>query len=279
MLTAIALAAVLGGTPAQPGNLTLSNVRMTVGELGPPREGSKLLPGDVLFIAYDIDGLTIDGEGVAKYTMAMEVTDAAGKLIFKQDPRELQDFVPLRGNKLPARAYITVGLDQPPGNYSCKISVTDPKTKVTGSLNVKFEVLKKDFGIVAVYTSYDVRGELSAPTTGQVGQTIYVQFSIASFERDAKTKQPSVEILFQVYDDKGTALLVDGGNKPTPRKHIQDDKSAVQTKEGDGAFALQFPLFMNRPGKFVVEITATDLTTPTKKKFVYKLPITVNPAN
>src|SRR6266542_32605 len=151
MLTTIALA-LLAGTPAQPGDLKLSNVRLTVGELGPPREGSKLLPGDVLFIAYDIDGITIDGEGIAKYTMAMEVADGAGKLIFKQDPRDLSDFVPLRGNKMPARAYITVGLDQPPGTYTCKIVVTDPKTKATGNLNVKFEVAKKDFGVVAVYT-------------------------------------------------------------------------------------------------------------------------------
>ena len=43
--------------------------------------------------------------------MAMEVTDAANKPIFKQDPRELMDFVPLRGNRLPARAFITIGLD------------------------------------------------------------------------------------------------------------------------------------------------------------------------
>lgn len=279
MLTAIALATILGSTPAQPGTLNLTNVRMTIGELGPPRDNSKLLPGDVLFIAYDIDGLTINNDGVAKYTMAMEVTDAAGKLIFKQDPRELEDFVPLRGNKMPARAYITVGLDQPPGNYNCKISVTDTKTKAIGSLNQKFEVLKKDFAVVAVYTSYDGRGEISAPTTGQVGQTVFLQFSIAGFERDQKTKQPNVEIQFQVYDDKGTPLFADEKGIPKPRKHIQDDKSAQMVKETDGAFALQFPIFMNRPGKFVVEITATDNASPAKKKFVYKLPITINSAN
>jgi hypothetical protein len=276
MLTTIALA-LLAGTPAQPGALQLNNVRMTVGELGPPREGNKLLPGDVLFIAYDIDGITIDGEGTAKYTMAMEVSDDAGKLIFKQDPRDLADFVPLRGNKLPARAYITVGLDQPPGAYNCKIVVTDPKTKATGNLNVKFEVAKKDFGIVAVYTSHDPEGKISSPTSGQVGQTLNIHFSIASFERDAKLKQPDVEIEFQVYDDKGNALLVNPEGKPSPRKHIQDAKSANPVKETDGAFALQFPLFMNRPGKFAVEIKATDRVS--KKTSTYKLPVTITAAN
>jgi hypothetical protein len=270
MLTTIALA-VLAGVPAQPAELKLNNVRMTVGELGPPRDGSKLLPGDVLFIAYNIEGLTINPDGTVKYTMAMEVTDAAGKLIFKQDPRELEDFVPLRGDRIPARAFITVGLDQPAGNYSCKITVTDPKTKSTGSLTSKFEVTKKEFGIVAVYTTHDMRGEISAPTSGQVGQTLYIQFSVASFDRDPKTKQPDVELEFQVLDEKGQPTL------GQPRKHVQDAKAVQQVKETDGAFALQFPLFMNRPGKFTVQITATDRVS--KKTATYKLPITVNAAN
>lgn len=272
MLTTLALAAALGGTPAQPaGDLKLTNVRLTVGELGPPREGAKLLPGDVLFVAYEIEGLPIDGAGVAAYQMAMEVTDSAGKLIFKQDPRDLTDFVPLRGNRIPARAYITVGLDQAPGVYTCKVKVTDPKSKAVGALEVKFEVLKKDFGIVAVYTSNDVDGQLSAPTTGQVGQTLYVQFSVASFERNPKTKHPDVALEFQVFDEKGTPILT------APLKEVMDEKSPKPVKDGDGAFALRFPLFLNRPGKFVVELRATDRVS--KKEAAYKLPITVNPAN
>ncbi len=277
MLATIALA-VLTGLPAQPaGELKLTNVRTTIGELGPARDATKLLPGDVLFIAYDIDGISIDGEGVARYTMEMEVVNAAGMRILpppnepKEKPREMTEFVPLRGNKMPARAFVTIGLDQAAGTYTCKLIVTDTKTKAIGNLAVKFEVTKKDFGVVAVYTTHDQRGELSAPTSGQVGQTIYVQFSIASFERDAKTKQPDVEVVCQLLDDKNAPTLV------TPRKHIQDAKAIQPVKDADGAFALQFPLFMNRPGKFVVEITATDRVS--KKTATYKLPVVVAPAN
>lgn len=276
MLTALAMAAVLGGTPAQPAELKLTNVRTTAGELGPVREVSKLLPGDIMFIAFDIDGLTIDPEGVAQYSMMMEVTNAAGARVLpppgeKLEPRALSEFVPLRGNKIPARAYVTAGLDQPAGMYNCKIVVADLKTKMNGTLNMKFEIAKKDFGIVAVYTSHDPKGELSAPTSGVVGQTVYIQFSIATFERDAKTKQPDVELEFQLYDEKGTPTL------PTPRKHIQDAKSINPVKEDAGAFSLQFPLFMNRPGKFTVEMKATDRVS--KKTSTYKLPFTVSPAN
>jgi hypothetical protein len=277
MLTAIALAAVLGGAPAQPSELKLTNVRMTVGELGPPREGNKILPGDVLFIAYDIDGLTIDAEGIAKYTMAMEVTNPTGRVILEQKPSDRMDFAPLRGNKLPGRAYVTVGLDEAPGQYTCKLSVTDPATKLSGSLSVKFEVLKKDLGIVAVYTSHDPKGEISAPTTAQVGETLYIHFTVASFERHPKTQQPDVLIEFQFYDAAGKPILVNAKNEPAPRKHIQDAKSVPPVKPGDGAFTLQFPLFLNRPGKFLVEMKATDNVS--KKTFTYKLQVTANPAN
>ena len=277
MLATIALA-VLTGLPAQPaGELKLTNVRLTVGELGPTREAAKLLPGDILFIAFDIDGISIDGEGVARYTIEMEVLNAAGARILpppnepKEKPRELTEFVPLRGNKMPARAFVTLGLDQAAGGYTCKLVVADTKSKATGNLAVKFEVAKKEFGVVAVYTTYDIDGRLSAPTAGQVGQTIFVQFSIASFERDAKTKQPDVEIVCQILDEKGAPLLT------TPRRHIQDAKALQPVKEADGAFPLQFPLFMSRPGTFTVEITATDRVT--KKTTAYKLPVTVAPAN
>ncbi len=255
------------GQPAPKGSLELTNVRMTVGELGPPRKDAKLLPGDILFIAFDIAGLTVDADGTAKYSMAMEVTDSAGKAIFKQDPRDLADFVPLGGNRLPARAFITIGLDQDPGAYACKITVTDPTTKASNSLSVKFEVLKRDFGILAVFTTYDERGALSAPTSGIVGQTIFIQFSVATFERNPKTKQPNIEFVFEVLDEKGQATL------PKPRRHTQE--SGVDEKVG--AFGMRFPLFMSRAGKFTVRITATDKIS--NKKSTYEMPITIAPAN
>ena len=98
-----ALAAALTSAPAQGGDLKLTNVRMTIGELGPKRTNAKFLPGDILFVGYDITGLSIEPDGLAKYKMSMEVSDTAGKSIFKQDPRELNDFIPLRGNVIPAR--------------------------------------------------------------------------------------------------------------------------------------------------------------------------------
>ena len=274
MWTPLALAAAVALAPAQPdaaGGLKLANVRFTQGELGPTRKDAKVLPGDVVFIGYDIDGLTIDPDGKTQYTMGMEVSDAAGKLIFRQDPRELNDLAPLRGATMPGRAFITVGLDQPAGAYNCKITVTDLKKKAAGSLTVKFEVGKPEFGIVQVYTGHDPGGALVAPTTGTVGQTLYVIHSVASFARDPKTKQPDVLVEYQVLDEKGQPLL----GKPIAR--VQDAKAEVQVGEKDGVFKLDFPLFLSRPGKYTVRVTASDRVA--NKKATFDLPITALPAN
>src|SRR5207248_5105763 len=107
------------------------------------------------------------------------------------------------------------------------------------------------------------RGATSAPTIGVVGQTIFIQFSVATFQRDTKTKQPNVEFLFEMLDEKGVPTL------GQPKKHIQD--SGVDEK--DGAFGMRFPLFMSRPGKFTVRITANDKVSG--KKSTYELPVTV----
>jgi hypothetical protein len=265
MWSSLALAAALSAAPAQPAGLQLTNVRMTIGELGPTRASSKILPGDILFIGFDIEGLAIDGAGNAKYTMGMEVTDAGGKPIYKQDPRELSEFIPLRGNKIPGRAFITVGLDQPAGDYLCKVTVTDPTTKASSSLQVKFQVLKAEFGIVGVVTTADGEGHVSAPTTGFVGQAIFIHFAVASFARDPKTKQPNVEIEYNVLDEKGQPIL------EKPRKQIFD--TGVEADKG--AIPWGWPLYMNRPGKFTARIIARDKVA--NKTSTYELPVTVLP--
>ena len=268
MLATLALAAATAA-PAQPpaGALQLTNVRLTVGELGPARKDSKLLPGDVLFIAFDVDGLTIDADGKTLYTVGMEVADAGGKLLFKQDPRELRDTVPLRGGKMPARAFITVGLDQPPGAYTCKLTVTDPKAKATNSFTVKFEVLKGDFGLVAINPTRDVRGQIVAPASGVVGETLWVQFTVVGFGRDAKTKQPNIEFSLEFLDEKGQPTL------GQPIRQVQD----AGINEKDAVFDQHAPVFMNRPGRFTMRVTAVDKVS--NKRAAFDLPIRIDPPN
>jgi hypothetical protein len=266
MLYALAFAA-LSAVPAQGGQLKLNNPRITIGELGPTRSSVKFLPGDILFFGYDISGLSIEADGTAKFKMEMKVVDKAGKAIFKQDARELSPFTPLRGNALPARAYLILGLDMEAGNYVLEITVEDPATKAKDTASVKFEVTKREFGVVNVYTSYDERGAISAPTSGFVGQTLYVQTTAVTFERDPTTKQPKIEFQYQFLDEKGNATLKE------PFKRIVD--GGVDEKEG--LISTRIPLFMNRPGKYTVQITALDKIG--NKKSTYDLPVTILPTN
>lgn len=273
MIPTLALLTALTLAPAQSA-LQLSNVRNTYGELGGTRPEGKLLPGDVLFVGFDIENIAINAEGKVEYTMAMEVVDKNNKPIFKQEPAKKTDFVPLGGNKLPARAYVTIGLDQEAGDYTLKLSVTDnaaPGTPTT-SFTRKFEIAKKDFGVVQVYTSIDAPGSIPAPTTGILGQAYFVQFLVVGFDRAKDPKapdkpaQPNVTLEMQPVDEKGQPTLA----KPVPFTM----EAGVDEKEG--AFSMRFLLPLTRVGKYTVKLKATDNLS--KKTATFDLPVVVMPS-
>ena len=232
MLTSVALFAALSMTPGQgqAGALTLSNPRITYGELGSNRPDNKLLPGDIFFLSFDIEGIKVSTEGRVKYGMAMEVFDAAGKSIFKQMPVERDDFLPLGGTKLPARAFVSVGVEQPAGTYTCKVTVTDLSDKdkaVSKTMEQKFEVLPRGFGIVQLYTSADDQGKIPSPLVGVSGQSMFVHFAVIGFERDKATgKQPNLTIEMVVYDKDRQPTLA----KPTVKQVPDEADGKVDEK-------------------------------------------------
>ena len=75
MMTSLTLFAALAMTPGQAG-MTLSSPRVTYGELGSTRPDTKLLPGDIFFLSFDIEGIKVSETGRVKYGMAMEVVDS-----------------------------------------------------------------------------------------------------------------------------------------------------------------------------------------------------------
>jgi hypothetical protein len=273
MMTSLTLVAALSMTPAQGAGLTLSNPRVTYGELGSPRPDNKLLPGDIFFLSFDIEGIKVNEAGRVKYSMAMEVTDSAGKSIFKQMPVERDDFLPLGGTKLPARAFVSVGVDQAPGAYTCKVTVTDMAEKekaVSKSLEQKFEVTARGFGIVQLYTAADMKGEIPAPLVGVAGQAMFVHFAVIEFQRDEKTKQPNITIEMVVYDQDRQPTLA----KPTT-KQIPDEADGKVDEKVVG-IPMRFLVPMNRQGGFLIELKATDNIS--KKTSKVYLPLRVFPA-
>src|SRR5437879_4706834 len=113
MRMTVVLAAALSLFPAQAGKLALTNVRSTQGIMGPVRSDAKLLPGDSLFLAFDIEGIQADASGKAQYSVGMAVANSQGKVQFKQEPRNLEAINALGGTRLPAHAHIDIGIDQP----------------------------------------------------------------------------------------------------------------------------------------------------------------------
>ncbi len=274
MLTTMAVIAALTMTPGQgTGGLNLTNARATYGELGSVRQDTKLVQGDIFFLSYDIEGLTVSEVGRVRYGMGMEVLDAAGKSIFKQQPVERDDFLPLGGNKLPARAFVTIGFDQPPGQYTLKVTVTDLANKekpVAKTIEQKFEVIPLAYGLVRVFTSSDSEGKIPAPLIGVAGQSMWVHFVVVDFKRDATSKQPNVTIEMTVYDKDSKPTL------PKPNVKQVPDESDGKVDEKALGVPMQFPVPLNREGGFMIELKATDNIT--KKSTKMYLPLQVFPS-
>jgi len=261
------VATALSFAPAQPpapaaGPLALTNLRTTFGEQGGPRDVKGLIPGDILFVCFDIEGIQIDETGKVQYQMFIELTDAAGKSYHKTEPTNNVNFIPLGGNKIPGRAYITVGFDQAPGDYNLTVHMTDMTNKATKNVTQKFTVLPKDFGIVAVYMSIDERGAIPAPTTGMVGQSLFIQFGLVNFARSADKKMPNIAIEMVPLDDKGTPTL----GKP----NVFNLDGGV--KEEDPVVTVRYLLPLTRAGKFTVRLKATDKISG--KSYTFNLPVT-----
>src|SRR6188508_273852 len=91
---AVAVLAGFGPSFAAGQGLALTNVRNTYGELGGTRPDSKFMPGDVVFVAFDIENITVGADGTCKYTMGMAVNDKNNKPTLKQDPAEREDYLP-----------------------------------------------------------------------------------------------------------------------------------------------------------------------------------------
>lgn len=255
VLTALTLA------PAQQaGGMRLTNDRLTYGTLGPVRTESKYLPGDVFSMTFDIEGLKTTTGNKALYSLSFQVTDAKGKLVYGEDPRDLEAILHFGGGKLPASPFWVIAPDQQPGVYEFKMTVRDQVAKVAQTMTRKFEVLPKAFGLVALQIS---NGQVQSPPTGAVGQEMFLNFAIVGFERDKAKRQPHVNLELNIFDQAKKPTL----DKPISgsfSENIPDNVVAVPT---------YFLLKLNRGGTFTVELKATD--TLTKKTSTLSIPIRI----
>jgi hypothetical protein len=266
MLSSVVLATALSLAPAQAGQLQLTNAHATYGLLGATRSDLKFLPGDNFFLSFDIEGLQVNEFGKVLYSMSIEFLNKDGKSQFRkgaEEGRDLEATNLLGGSRVPAYAFAEIGTDQPPGEYTLRVTVTDRPTKKTQTLSQKIQVLPKAFGMVRVQTAFLAREHVPAPTTGVVGQTLVVNCGVVGFEREKASRQPNVSYEMRILDESG---------KPTIAKPdvIQVNKDV---DEKWSVLEVPFVLALNRPGKFTIELKATDMIT--KKSATTTLPLAV----
>ncbi len=261
MWTTLALMAALSSAPDQGPPLNLTHVRATYGSLGPHRKDHSLLPGDQVFVAFDIEGVTADPDGRILYSMATDVLDSTGKVVFRQEPRDLEAINALGGTTLPASAHLDVGLDSPPGAYLVRVTVTDRASKRSGTLTQKFQVTDRAFGLVRLTTTTDPDGRI--PTSVfESGASLWVNCGVVGFGRNSQG-QPQVTVELRILDEKGQPTL--------PRPFTGEvGKDAPKTLT---ALPVQFHAGLNRAGRFTVELKATDQTS--NKTAILVFPLTV----
>jgi len=246
MLATLALATALSMAPAQNSELKLSNPRTTYGFLGPVRGSDKYLPGDMMFLAYDITGMSVNKEGRIKYSLAMQLNDSTGKKIFGQVPQVIEAANSLGGTTLVGFSFAELGGAQPPGKYKMVVTVRDENRKKSAEISQDFEILKKDFGIGRLDLFYDERGTVNAPRTFVAGQSAWIQFITMGFDRDA-SGNPNIEVRMRILDESGKPTIT----TPTTGETRKADKNL-------SALPWFQKIDFNRPGKFKIELEAED---------------------
>ena len=261
MWTTIALLTALGVTPAESG-LSLTHVRSTHGLLGPERKSEALPPGDVFFLCFDIEGITVEDGGKVRYSLGIEASDPSGKVVFRQKPIDTESKVSLGGTSVPAYAQLDIGLDTPSGDYQFKVVVKDLASGKEQSLTRPVKVLPRGFALVRQTVSLDTEAKYPAAVLA-CGQGVWVHCSAVEFARAAANKQPNLVFEVRVLDDSGKPTLT------KPIVHKIDKGIPANEKK----VPLAFPLSLNRAGKFTLEVVARDEVAGKTAKFV--LPLTV----
>jgi hypothetical protein len=260
-LTLLALL-IPGGADVGP---EITDLHSTYGHLGAVRpKGEGMIPGDIGSFTFAIKNLKFDKNGKAQYSVAIDVRDAKGKLLYEQKPFNSVAQSLFGGNSLPCSAQIAVPLDAMAGPVSWKVTVVDRSTMKSTEAKGQGNILAPKFGIVRVGTFADAEGKTAVAPVGVVGGTLYVDFAAAHFARDAM-KKPDVKVEMRILDDKGqptTAEPISG----RIRDDIPDDARLVP---------LQFGLTLNRAGDFTVELSARCNLCGAEEKI--RLPIRVLP--
>lgn len=244
--TSLVLVAALAAAllvPASASALDIKNFRPCYSPVpfGATRQDVKCLPGDVILFTYDIEGLKFDEKtGKASFVTIFELFDAKATLVYKKEtPSEV--VAHLGGTRMPGDAQVHMGRKQAPGKYVVRVTVHDRNAKVSKSHTHPIELLPQGFGFAMV----------QAPGVGFAGQHHATAFFLIDMKLDAN-KQPNVKLEMRVLDENGKPVA------PSVFSELPRDLPLEADLEKQNAVPMHFPLYLNRPGRFTIDIMAKD---------------------
>lgn len=254
---------------AQPGGLEIVNARPTYGFLGGTRtERNGAVPGETIHYAFEVKGIRADENSRVLYATTTQILDEAGDVVFQFGPVQSGAQLFLGGDTIPCVGHVTIPPDMKPGTYTFRVKIDDRKSKRSGQLSVTFKVVPVQFRLVNIGTFADPAGKVPATPVGVIGESLYVGFSAVGFQRDKESGQPNISLALRIFDDRG---------KPTMKKPLTGTvKSGVDRKARLlPAYTVGFTL--NRTGRFVVELAATDNVSGATSRVRFPILVTKSP--
>ena len=257
MWAALAVSTLLVAAPTDAGQLTIKNDRFTYGIYGQERKDSQVIPGDTLILAFDIEGVKAGDDGKVSYSTAMELLSKDGKSEFKENPIDRETVNALGGSHLPCWSRVSIGTDTAPGEYTVRVTVADRSVKggAPAVVERKFTVVAPRFGIILTALGYDKppTSPPPAPPVAVPGQQLLAFFMVVGFDtKPGKTAKDALQADLIVEMN-----ILDENGKPTTAKPFNGEFKEIPPEAKD-FWPVQFPLLLNRSGKYTVVFTATD---------------------
>jgi len=159
---------------------------------------------------------------------------------------------------MPADLRIGTIPTQAPGKYKVRLTVTDRVAKDKPAVqDVTFDIVPPKFAIIGVLAS----------GVGIPAQNYASEFALVNMKLDAKNKC-EVDITMQVLDA--------ATKKPVMTPIVQNfpkDLPEGTDLAKENFLPMRFPLILNRPGRFIIEVNAQDKLGKTNAQL--RFPLTV----
>jgi hypothetical protein len=247
LLLATALLLSAGSSPLSA--LEVKNLRAAHGPMGATRHDSEFLPADMLFLTFDVAGLTASKDGELSYVSTMELIDPDGKVLYTKKGTKTERFG-LGGSILTGQVHLILPR-VPPGRYVVRWAVEDRNAAgAEAAFEYPFTLRPPGLGTAS----------LIAPAFGFPGEYYSCAFDVNGLAEVAGNLNG--DIAFRILDAAGKPVQVET-RIPIPGLLVL----------GPGRVWVTQSFLANRPGSFTMHIMVTDNNA--KRSVEVRYPFTI----